>query len=384
MFATSTFESLGVPNHFCQQLVSLGIEKPSLIQEKVIPLIKENHSVLFQSETGTGKTFAYLLPLLDKIDSTNPNVQLIVVAPTHELAAQIKSQVKLVSEIKIALLIGGAPIKRQVELLKEKPQVVIGGPARLAELVYLKKLKVAQIKHVVLDEADRLFSKELKDSTLSLLNELLGKIQIIACSATITKQTEKTIASLLKNNQTAQIKTVLLPPEDILRKKITHVAIYSESRDKADTLRRLLAAEKPAKAMIFTSRGEQVEQLASRLLHKKINCCTLHAKSDKIKRKQSLDRFRSGKCNVLITSDLAARGLDISDITHIIQMDLPSNEDFFVHRAGRTGRAGKTGMNIVIGDGYEMNQLAQLEKKLKLVIYPRILYNGKLMEPFQE
>ena len=140
----------------------------------------------------------------------------------------------------------------------------------------------------------------------------------------------------------------------------------------------------PLKAMVFTARPADVDIILSKLTYKKMQCSALHAKQDKVKRKQALDQFRKGSCPVLITSDLAARGLDIPDVTHIIQLDMPSNMDFFVHRAGRTGRNGKLGLNIVIGDGYEMRQLAAAEKKLHLVVYPKVLYKGKLVAPEQE
>ena len=388
MNTANTFKSLDVSQEYCEKLEQLGITTPTGIQEQVIPLIKKNKNIIFQSETGTGKTFAYLLPLLEKIDTKILNTQLIIIAPTHELASQIKAQIQLVSDIKAALLIGSAPIKRQTELLKEKPQVIIGGPARILELIYLKKLKTNQIKYIVLDEVDRLLSPELRDSTNELVEAMPKGTQVCACSATITKKIEKLIGDIIQKvqpeNEQVDLSVVLLPPEDILRKRITHIAIYSETRDKIETLRKLLAAENPKKTMIFCSRAEQVEQIASRLLNKKVNCCVLHAKTDKIKRKQALDWFRSGKCSILITSDLAARGLDIPGITHIIQMDLPSNDDFFIHRAGRTGRAGKTGMNIVIGDGYEMRKYSLLEKKLKIVVNPRVLYKGKMVLPDQE
>lgn len=378
-----TFESLGISNDLCKKLDSINIIDPTKVQLQVIPPLSAGNNLLFQSETGTGKTFAYLLPLLKKINPDYPFVQLLIVAPTHELASQIKSQIQLLTDFKVALLIGGTPIKRQTELLKEKPLIVIGGPARLVELVYIKKLKLTNLKALVLDEVDRLISPELRQETKALSECVPKDIQFVACSATITKATEKRIKEELftKWQQPLQVNTILLPPEDILQKKILHIAIYSESRDKAETLRKVIIAEQPNKAMIFTSRAEQVEQLASKLLYKKIDCCTLHAKNNKVKRKQAIDNFRNGKCKILITSDLSARGLDISGITHIIQMDLPSNEDFFIHRAGRTGRAGATGINIVIGDAYEMRKLASLEKKLKLIIYPKILYKGHLVEP---
>lgn len=387
-----TFQELGIAPQLVERLAALSITTPTTVQQQVIPLLSQGRSLMFQSETGTGKTLAYLLPLLQQIDESIQQIQLLIVAPTHELASQIKSQIQLVTDIPAVLLIGGAPIKRQVEMLKKKPLIAVGGAARLMELVYLKKLKVHQVKAIVLDEADRLLAPELRDDTTALCQALPAEVQLAACSATINGKTEKIIQSLVRRQQDeGELEKRILPPEDILQKKITHIAIYSETRDKVDTLRKLLVAEmgaatkgQPLKAMVFTARPADVDIILSKLTYKKMQCSALHAKQDKVKRKQALDQFRKGSCPVLITSDLAARGLDIPDVTHIIQLDMPSNMDFFVHRAGRTGRNGKSGLNIVIGDGYEMRQLAAAEKKLHLVVYPKVLYKGKLVAPEQE
>ena len=387
-----TFQELGIAPQLVERLAALSITTPTTVQQQAIPPLSQGSSLVFQSETGTGKTLAYLLPLLQQIDESIQQIQLLIVAPTHELASQIKSQIQLVTDIPAVLLIGGAPIKRQVEMLKKKPLIAVGGAARLMELVYLKKLKVHQVKAIVLDEADRLLAPELRDDTTALCQALPAEVQLAACSATINGKTEKIIQSLVRRQQDeGELEKRILPPEDILQKKITHIAIYSETRDKVDTLRRLLVAEmeaatkgQPLKAMVFTARPADVDIILSKLTYKKMQCSALHAKQDKVKRKQALDQFRKGSCPVLITSDLAARGLDIPDVTHIIQLDMPSNMDFFVHRAGRTGRNGRSGLNIVIGDGYEMRQLAAAEKKLHLVVYPKVLYKGKLVAPEQE
>ncbi|MCI7545196.1 MAG: C-terminal helicase domain-containing protein, partial [Treponema porcinum] len=166
-----------------------------------------------------------------------------------------------------------------------------------------------------------------------------------------------------------------------LTKNITHWAIYAENRDKIETLRKLIIAENPAKALVFTSRADQVENIYSKLKYKKIECTALHAKTDKQLRKAAIDRFKSGKIKILITSDLSARGLDIQNVTHIIQMDLPDDTDFFIHRAGRTARAGKKGINVLIGDEYEMRNYALLEKKLGITVYPKELRAGKVIVP---
>ena len=360
-------------NSIQEKLAALNISNPTAVQNEIIPQILEGKDILFQSETGTGKTFAYLLPLINKIEE-NDDIQspkIIVIAPTIELASQINSACKTVSSRKSALLVGGAPLKRQIEILKEKPQIIIGTAARLNELIRLKKLKVDKIIAIVFDETDRLVKKELYDDTAELKNLMPQNCQIIACSATLNNPTKKFFYG---------IDSVTLEPENILKDRITHWAIYAETRDKIDTLRKFLLAENPTKALIFTSRADQVENIYNKLTYKKIECVCLHAKTDKQKRKSAIDRFKSGKEKILVTSDLAARGLDIQEVSHIIQMDLPNDEDFFVHRCGRTARAGKKGINVVIGDEYEMNHYAQLEKKLGLCVYPKEIYNGKVSE----
>lgn len=356
------------------KLTTLNISTPTPVQNQVIPVIAEGKNLLFESETGTGKTYAYLLPLINKLeqDEDKTKLRIIVLAPTFELASQINSAAKAITARKTALLIGGAPIKRQIEVLKEKPQIIIGTAARLTELIRLKKLKAQDLFAAVFDECDRLVKKESVEDTQNFQICLPKTSQIIACSATINKQCRIYFAGM---------DNVIIPKENILKERITHWAIYAETRDKIDTLRKLLAAEKPGKALIFTSRADQVENIYNKLTYKKIECAALHAKADKQARKAAFDRFRSGKLSILITSDLAARGLDIPDITHIIQMDLPSDEDFFIHRSGRTARAGKNGINVVIGDAFEMRHYAALEKKLGIKVYPKQIINGKVCAP---
>ena len=356
-----------------EKLKSLNITTPTSVQQNVIPTILENKNFIFQSETGTGKTFTYLLPIIKRIHetSTNDAIKAMICAPTFELASQIKQAAMSVTSLKTALFIGGAPIKRQIESLKEKPQIIVGTTARLLELIKLKKIKTNNLFTIVFDESDRLIKKETIEDVYDLLKVIPQTTQIIACSATIDEKTKKVFTG----------EVILMPQEDVLKKNITHWAIYAEQRNKIDTLRKVILAEKPEKALIFTSRADQVENIYSKLNYKNIECVALHAKADKQKRKSAIDKFKSGKIKYLITSDLAARGLDIPGISHVIQMDLPSDNDFFVHRAGRTARAGKKGINLVIGDEYEMNKYALLEKKLGIIVYPKEIYNGKITEP---
>lgn len=359
------------------RLAAINIREATEVQNQIIPVINQGKNILFESETGTGKTYAYLLPLINRLeeDENKDKVKILVLAPTFELASQINSQAKLITDRKTALFIGGAPIKRQIEMLKEKPQIVIGTCARLVELIHLKKLKISDLQAVVFDECDRLVKKESFEDTQALQECLPKEVQTIACSATVNKASRIFFAGM---------DNIIIPKENILKEKISHWAFYAETRDKIDLLRKFINAEKPEKALIFTSRSDQVENIYNKLTYKKIECACLHAKADKVARKAAFDRFRSGKIKILITSDLAARGLDIPDVSHIIQMDLPSDDDFFIHRCGRTARAGKKGINVVIGDAFEMRHFAALEKKLGIIVYPKQIINGKIQKPVIE
>lgn len=365
-----------VSSQIKEKLSAIGITEPTKVQEKIIPIVTEGKNVLFQSETGTGKTFAYLLPLINRLeeDDESTKLRILIVAPTFELASQINAAAKTITTRKTALLIGGTPIKRQLETLKEKPQIVCGTAARLVELVRLKKLKLNDLYACIFDECDRLLKKESFNDTNELRLLLPQGTQLIGCSATINKSVKIFFAG-------SDSEQVIMPEEDVLKKNITHWAIYAEQRDKIEMLRKLIAAEKHTKILVFTSRSDQVENIYSKLRYKGVECMALHAKADKQARKTAIDRFRSGKANILITSDLAARGLDIQNISHVVQMDFPDDDDFFIHRCGRTARAGKTGINVVIGDEYEMRKLAALEKKLGIIIYPKEIYGGKVIAP---
>lgn len=362
-----------------ENLSSLSITEPTPVQKVVIPKILENENIIFESETGTGKTLAYLLPLIEKIKNENEKSPLILIAsPTLELASQIRDVTKKITNTKTALLIGGSPLKRQIDLLKEKPLIIIGNPSRLAELCKLKKLKLDKLKCAVFDEVDRLVKKEIVSETKELISFFPKNLQLISCTATITQSVKSFFPSCT---------LVYLPKENILQSRIEHWAFYAEEKNKLDILQKLIKAlintegSKEKKILVFTQRLEKVQSLESRLLSKKIKCESLHTKMNGQERKSTLDRFRSSKNKILITSDVTSRGLDIPNITHIVQMDLPEDENFFIHRAGRCARYNKRGVNILIGDEYELKKYSALEKKLKLIVYPKIVQGGVIRKP---
>jgi len=269
----------------------------------------------------------------------------------------------------------------------------VGGPARILELIRLKKLKTGTVSMVVLDETDRMLAPEMRDILRDLLSVLPPQAQYVACSATLSNYHASLLEKMIPISRTEtpipgekkyRIKIVNLPPEDVLKRNITHWAFFCEGREKIEMLRKFILADKPEKTLVFTAIAGQVENIVAQLNFKKIPCSGIHAKLDKLGRKKAMDDFRSGRSKVLVTSDLAARGLDIPGITHIVQLDVNENEDFFIHRAGRTARAGKSGINVIFGDEKEMRSLSRIEKKLGIVIYPKVLFGGVIRSPENE
>ncbi|UTC57207.1 DEAD/DEAH box helicase [Treponema sp. OMZ 305] len=387
------FLDLPLYKPFVETLAAGGIIHLTPIQEKVIPLALEGKSVFFESETGTGKTFAFLLPLLTRLmqeekKSTAPRI--LILSPTVELASQIKEAAAQLQGVdtkcfKTLLCVGGSSLKRQIDGLKEKPAVIIGTPARISDLIGLKKLKLQEIKAVVIDEADRQLTRESRDALQTVLAALPQDVQALACSATFNRKNSALLNVFLRRSETATLPDhISIANTGVLQKSIEHWALLSERRGKADTLRALIHAlntatvDSPKKMLIFTAPAQEVENLAQKLQYKKIDAVPLYGKLNGSERKQIIARFRSGKTRILITSDLSARGLDIADIDYIVQMQLSKDADVFIHRAGRTGRAGRKGINIVIGDEYELRLLQGIEKKLGITVYPKILTGGKI------
>ncbi|MGL4986829.1 MAG: DEAD/DEAH box helicase [Treponemataceae bacterium] len=394
------FTDFLVEQHYINVLKTKTIIQPTQIQSDIIPLLEAKKNIVFQSETGTGKTFAYLLPLCtplltqkkEDIIQKKPlkqNPKIIILSPTLELASQIKRQIDFLHEnlenknakLSASLLTGGSPLQRQFDKLKEKPEIIVGTAERIFELINLRKLKVDSIQSLVLDEVDRLFSKELQGFTEEVIQKLPPNLHVIACSATISEKIFERLQNLFTDKILEFHK---IDTNHVISEKIEHWIFYTEQRKKIDMLRSLIYTLKPQKMLIFSANTSQVENIVNKLQYKNIDCMPLYAKIDKKIRKQSLDLFKNGKCPILVTSDIAARGLDISDITHVVQMDCPSHDDFFIHRTGRTARAGKIGINIMLGDRHELFGFSKLEKKLKIIMHPKELYQGRVCNPQED
>ncbi|GHV80384.1 DEAD/DEAH box helicase [Spirochaetia bacterium] len=385
----TSFTDLGVSPFFIGRLRERGIATPVEIQRMVMPRLFSGEHVLFSSPTGTGKTFAYLIPVFQKLTETPASTALIL-APTYELCSQIKQEAEFLlsgmdspQPFRVSLLIGSAAMSRQIEALKkDKPRLLVGNPGRVLQLARMGKLRLTGLEFLILDEADRLTADELYGDTRELVSLIRNAPQTAACSATLPPLCRERLLPLMGNT----IAVEETHENRILRDKIEHWAFYCEERDKIGLLRSFLAAIHPRKAatgrsLVFTGRGAQVGNIVSKLQHHGIPALGLYGDMDKKMRKQAMDDFRRGRAAVLVASDLAARGLDIPDISHIIALDTGEDPDAYIHRAGRTARAGKRGIMATFGDEGEMRRLARLEKKLGIVVYPKELYGGKVCAP---
>jgi len=390
----SDFAGLGVSPALCERLASRAVKLPTSVQRLVVPPLLGGQSVVFRSATGTGKTFAYLLPAVQRLLGGGPAAgpylgpELLVCAPTLELCSQIKTEADFLldgSELGVGLFIGSVNLDRQIDgLRKGKPRIAVGNPGRVLLLAKMGKLSFRGLGFLVLDEADRLAAPECREETAALVAAIakglgsdgLSSLTVAACSATVSAKTGEYLRPLLDN--AVRLET---DEQEILRERIEHWAIFSEGRRKTRTLVSFLAAAKPKKTLVFTGRSYDAGKVVSALQHRKIAVAGLFSGMDKGDRKTALERFRSGKADVLVSSDLAARGLDIPGISHVVALDVGESQDAYVHRAGRTGRAGNRGTMVCIGDELDMRRLSALEKKLGIAVYPKELHGGRVCAP---
>jgi superfamily II DNA/RNA helicase len=386
------FAGLGVSPFFIDRLRERNITAPVEIQRRVMPRLLGGEQVLFSSPTGTGKTFAYLIPILQKLLEGSEGAapgggpEALILAPTYELCSQIKQEAEFLTAgaggFRISLLIGSAAMGRQIDSLrKDKPRIVVGNSGRVLQLARMGKLRLWP-RFLILDEADRLSSEELYDGTRELVSLIRSRPQTAACSATLPEKCRDRLIPLMGGGNTIAVEET--PENEILRDKIEHWAFFCEERDKIKLLRSFLAALRPRKTLIFTGRGAQVGNIVSKLQRHGVPALGLFGDMDRKLRKQAMDDFRRGRSTALVASDLAARGLDIPDISHIVALDTGEDPDAYIHRCGRTARAGKRGVMASFGDEAELRRLSRLEKKLRIVVYPKELYGGKLMAPPQE
>ncbi|HNX35398.1 MAG TPA: DEAD/DEAH box helicase [Kiritimatiellia bacterium] len=374
-----TFSDIHVRPDLIAALAKQKITEPTPIQAVAYPVLLEGKDAYLNAETGTGKTLAYLLPLFCRIDPKLAATQLMIVAPTHELALQIQKQccdlaVNAGFPAQTLLLIGGTLIDRQIEKLKKKPHVVVGSPGRIRELIQLGKLKAHQVKSLVVDEADRLLVEESLPAFRELLHVLPRDRQLVFVSATQQPESAAIVAALSPG--LVMLQTAATP----MNPNIEHLGLVCEERDKPDLLRSLLHALQPERAIVFVHRTETAEIVAAKLAYHHIAVAQLHGAFDKSDRKQAMEDFRSGRAAVMIASDVAARGLDIPGVTHIFNLDAPTLSKAYLHRVGRTARAGTSGVAVTLFAEAETSLARRYEEELGIVVQRVRLREGRLLK----
>jgi ATP-dependent RNA helicase DeaD len=375
-----SFEGLGISNPYLERLIERGLKAPVPVQMNAIPIIHDGQDVVVHSATGTGKTLAYLLPLLQKLDSSVKDLQFLIIVPTQELAMQIVREIEwLAGREAVAALIGGAAVTRQIDKLKTHPPFVVGTPGRLNELMNTKKLKLHQIRSVVIDEVDQVFSLGAKGEVESLLRNVPKERQLIFVTATLTSLVNECAERWMKEPQT--IKGQSLSEATIA---VDHHYIVCQQRDKIDMVRRLIRTVQPTSALIFVNDTEVIGALQAKLTYANLEVESLYSEAGKQDRASVMQRFSSGRLQLLIATDIAARGIDVESISHVINFDPPSDAEKYVHRSGRTGRMGRSGTIITLVTANEKYLIGKFVTKLGILFSEKTLAYGELREAGQD
>lgn len=372
------FSELDVPAELVAALEKQQITEPTPIQVLALPVLRDGKDAYLHAETGTGKTLAYLLPTFGRIDAGQPGPQLVILAPTHELAIQIQRQCSDLAQnagwaIRSVLLIGGTPVDRQIEKLRKKPHIVVGSPGRILELIDQGKLKTKGIRSVVIDEADRLLLDESRSTIRRIIESTpLGR-QLIFASASDPAESAEAITALAPDVIWLRGGTATV------NANIEHFYVVCEARDKPEVLRKLLHALQPERALVFVHRNATAGTLAATLAHHHVPAVELHTGGDKRERQQAMEDFRSARVRVLVASDVAARGLDIPGVTHIFNLDVPTQSQGYLHRVGRTGRAAAKGQAFTLTTAIEVKLVRRYEEELGIVLRPVRLREGRVL-----
>ncbi|EHQ88830.1 DEAD/DEAH box helicase [Desulfosporosinus youngiae] len=377
----NTFNQLGLDEALVNALKLQEILEPTAIQEQAIPFILAGRDVLGQSETGTGKTLAYLLPLFQKIDTQRKETQAMILTPTHELAIQIQREMEILAKnsglaVTSTAIIGNVNIARQIEKLKQKQHIIVGSSGRILELIQKKKIVAQTVKTIVLDEADRLLDETNASLVKSVIKTTLSRTQLLLFSATLPPATYQKASEVLKTPEVIRVtdKIVIAPT-------VEHMFFAAEQRDKIEVLRKLIRMLVPTRALIFINKSEEIEKMVEKLNYHGLEAEGIYGGANKSERKKAMDDFRSGRSTLLVASDLAARGLDIKGITHVFNLDLPEDPQLYLHRVGRTGRAGNKGIAISIVNSKEALYLKRLERAYEIRINPKEMFQGKIVAP---
>lgn len=336
----NTFETFGLKETLVKTIHGLGLTAPTPIQDQIIPEITEGHDVVGLAETGTGKTAAFLIPLIEKTLSDKFH-QTLILAPTRELAIQIQNELYRLSprgsRISSTICVGGTSIRPQIKQVQRKNNFIIGTPGRMLDLIKRDALKTGGVGTVVLDEADRMLDMGFIRDVKSILGTLTKDRQTLFFSATMSQETERVVKEFLKNPVTISVK------KKDTTDSIEQNVVPCDSHEKFDTLVKLLQDSSLARVMIFGAMKHSVEKLSKELNAQGIRSTSIHGNKSHNARQHALKAFKGGSTRVLVATDVAARGIHVDGVTHVINYDLPCTFDDYVHRIGRTGRANAFG-----------------------------------------
>ncbi|MEH7255517.1 DEAD/DEAH box helicase [Neobacillus niacini] len=370
------FKSLGISESTVNKLKKSGIAKPTPIQEKAIPFVMGGKDVIAQAQTGTGKTLAFLLPILEKINPLATHLQALIVTPTRELALQITDEFqKLTNDmdgVDVLAVYGGQDVDKQLKKLKKNVQIVVGTPGRLLDHIGRGTVQLSEVSFLVLDEADQMlhigFLKEVED----IIKETPKTRQTMLFSATMPEEIRVLANKHMRKPEYIQVEKTQGPAENV---KL--LAIHTIDRAKQATLIQLVETHRPYMAVIFCRTKRRVSKLYEVLRSHKFLCDELHGDLSQAKREQVMKRFRDGEIQLLIATDVAARGLDVEGVTHVFNYDIPQDAESFVHRIGRTGRAGTKGLAITFYSTDDRPTLDMIEKELNITIPKQNIGNGE-------
>ncbi len=357
------FENYQFKSFIINALTTVGFHHPTEIQERMIPLILKGESAIGQSQTGTGKTLSYVLPLLEKINPTHQEVQAVITAPTRELATQIYQQILKITEHAkenppmVRCYIGGTDKQRTIEKLKVQPQIVVGTPARIKDLVNDQALFIHTAKILVVDEADMMLDMGFIQDVDQVAAKMTADLQMLVFSATIPEKLKPFLKKYMENPAFVQIKS-----KNIAAENLQHYLIPSRHRSKKELVREALLLFNPYLALVFTNTKKMAEEVADYLTEKGLKVGRVHGDLNPRERKKMMKQIQELEYQYIVATDLAARGIDIEGVSHVINYELPADLDFYIHRVGRTARAGMSGTALTIYELSDEDALNRLEK----------------------
>ena len=359
-----TFEELGLVPDLIRAIDEIGYESPMPIQEAVIPyLLGEGNDVIALAQTGTGKTAAYGLPLLQKIDPSREGVQAVVLSPTRELCLQIAGDLKDYSKyldgVRVLAVYGGADISSQIRALRRGVQIIVATPGRLIDLMERGAAALDNVDNVVLDEADEMLNMGFSESIDRILEGVPRDRNTLLFSATMSKEIEK-----IARNYLTDPKEIVVGSRNEGAEKVNHEYYLVHARDKYAALKRIVDYYPRIYAIIFCRTRLETQEVADKLIQDGYNAEALHGELSQAQRDLTMQKFRQKRVQLLVATDVAARGLDVDDLTHVINYGLPDDVENYTHRSGRTGRAGKRGTSICIVHLREKGKIRQIEKTI--------------------